>query len=95
MNLTDKIEEINRLCKFEWSIEVNTHKSLHGSIENYNYPHFEEDDDTISAELKKEILYRGNCISITLYPSNSVGCYYIYHHNLGAALDAALECLKL
>jgi hypothetical protein len=94
MNLTDKIEEINRLCKFEWTLTVNGHRALFTGIYEYNYPHFDEDKGIIEPDLIKEILEKDNCISLCLYPSNSVACFFIYHHNLDAALDAALECLK-
>jgi hypothetical protein len=94
MNLTDKIQEINRLCNFEWSLEVNTHKSFHSSIEDHNFPHFNSGNDTIPIELQKEILNKEICVCLSLYPSNSVGCYFVYHYDLDKALDKALKILS-
>lgn len=92
--MTDKIQEINSLCKLEWTLTVNGHRSLNTSIFEYNYPHFNESLGIIELEMIKEILSRENCISICLYPSNSVGCYFVYHYDLDKALDEALKMLK-
>jgi len=92
--MTDKIKQINELCKFEWQLTVNGHRSLNTGIYEYNYPHFEEDTGMIEPQMIKEILNRENCVSICLYPRNCTGFYWVYHYDLESALDATLKILQ-
>ena len=89
----DKLKELMSRCKCGVYLAVNEHRDYYDTAED----RLEEIDrreapPEISDEVRAGILASGNIVEIQFYPNTPVGFHAIVHHDLDAALDAALAC---
>jgi hypothetical protein len=85
------IELSKKFCSV--SIEINPHKSMPGTVEQwiehekFSDPDFDND---CSKEIQKEMIARDSVVEIHC-STISVGFYYWIHYDLEFVLDRALE----
>ncbi len=88
----DKLLKLKEFCKCGIFLTINQHRDYYESVETY----MGNQQDT--ADLKKEILQKmiekNIIIELQFYPHTPIGSYSIYHYDIEAALDIALEILE-
>lgn len=97
MNTTDKLKLLLSACKAGVSIDVNEHRNVHQSAEAALLEESEWDGERISdiePHVRQGMIETDTIVAIQFYPTTPVGFYRILHHDIDAALDEALECLR-
>lgn len=91
----DKLKELMSRCKCGVFLYVNEHRDYYQSAEKsleeimgYECP------PEIDPEVRKVMIETDTIIKIQFYPDTPIGSYDIYHHDLDAALDEALDCFN-
>lgn len=91
----DKLKELLSKCKCGVFVIVNQHRDYYktaeealGELECLECP------PEISQEIRLKMIELNTVIDIQFYPDTPNGSYSIYHYDLDAALDEALECLQ-
>jgi len=87
----EQIKELIALCKGSVSITFNEHTTNYQTIEEYL-----GDDlfDDLTGDEKKAIIEAGAIIEVHAYPKTPVGFILSVHHDLGKALDQAINEVK-
>lgn len=94
--MTDKLKEILSLCKCSVSLEINKHRDYYQTVEE----HLRDDIDThccppeISDEVRGKMIESNTIVNLHFYPNTPMGFYDIYHYDLDACLDIALNMIK-
>lgn len=87
----EKLYHLISLCKCHVSLEVNDHRNMYQSVEdyvsNYNGPEIEE-------EVLQQMVKRDTVVSLMFYPHTPVGSYWIFHYDIEMAIDEGIEILK-
>jgi hypothetical protein len=91
----DKLKKILEQCKYEVCLTVNRHRDYYQKAEQA----LEELDSAecppeIEPEVRQGMIDKNTIIELQFYPDTSVGFYIVYHYDLDAALDEALEVLE-
>ncbi len=82
-------------CKCGVFLQVNEHRDYYQTAEESLFEKSGyESPPEIDEEVKKVMIDTNTIIHLQFYPNTPVGSYSIYHHDLDAALDEALGCLK-
>ncbi len=90
----EKLEKLLGKCNGGVFLTVNEHRNYYQTAEEallekdgYECP------PEIEPEVRKTMIEKDIIIELQFYPDTPIGSYSIYHHDLDAALDEALECL--
>lgn len=91
-----KIKKLLDSCKCGVYIQVNEYRDIYRTIKEWL------DDLTrgecpleISQDVRDKMIETNTIINIIFYPNTPVGSHSVYHYDLEAALDLALECLAV
>jgi hypothetical protein len=84
----DKIQKILERCKCSFTIEVNDHRDVYETVETY------VSSEDISPEVLAEMIAKDTVVRVQFYPDTPVGFYVIYHHDLDAALNEAIQIIE-
>jgi hypothetical protein len=95
MTIPTQIEKLQKLldsCKCGVHLSVNEHRNYYQTAEEslsekYGY----ECPPEIEDEVRKVMVDTDTIIDLQFYSRTPVGSYHIYHHDLDAALDEALD----
>jgi hypothetical protein len=91
----DKFKEILSRCKCGVFLVVNEHRNYHQAAKK----RLEELDclecpPDLAPYVRKKMIELNTIVDLQFYPDTPVGSYSVYHYDLDAALDEALECLR-
>lgn len=89
----DKLKTLLTRCKCGVYVEVNAHRDVYESVET----HFEDLEIQaplrIDPDIRAKMIELNTIVEIQFYPTSPVGFFRVYHYDLEAALDKALQCL--
>lgn len=95
MNIGEKLQLLLATCKAGVSIEVNDHRNVYESaaqclanVDKRDCP------PEIEPDVRARMIETNTVVTIHFYPQTPVGFYEVWHYDLDAALDEALECLR-
>lgn len=92
--MTDKLKKLLERCKCGVYLTVNEHRDGYESAQSaLEQMAQQECPPHISDEVRAEILRTDNIVDLQFYPDTPIGSYRIIHHDVDAALSAALECV--
>ncbi len=88
-----KLQELLSKCKCGVFVSVNEHRDYYQSADDS----LKEQDSfecppEIEPEIRKVMVETNTIVHVQFYPDTPVGSYSIYHYDLDAALDEALNC---
>lgn len=91
----DKLKELLNLCKCGVFVTVNEHRDYYESAAQ----HLEEAKTfecppVIASDVRASMIERDTIIKVHFYPETPIGSYEIWHHDLDAVLDEALDCFE-
>ena len=86
-----KLEKLVSLCRGEVVVTFNQHRSCYLSVED-EFASLE--GDAPSPEILAEMVRLDRIVCVHFYPNTPVGFHMVYHHDLDAALDRALELVS-
>lgn len=88
-----KLNKLIGLCKCSVSIEANEHKNDNQTTKEYledkAYP-----IEDIETEVLEKIYETNTLIELCFYPNTPMGFYTVYHYDLEAAIDEALDIIN-
>ena len=85
----DRLKELISRCKNGVYLEVNPHRDVYESVEEY----FENDIEDVEQEVFKKMCENDIVIRLQFYPTTAVGFYLVYHYDLDLAIEDGLDCL--
>ncbi len=89
-----KIKKLLEGCKCGVYIQVNAHRDMYitakDKIEEIGK---QECRPNIPIDILKKMIETNTVIELQFYPDTLIGSYTVYHYDLEAALDLALELL--
>ncbi len=90
----DKLMELLGRCKCGVYLTVNEHRDYYQTaaqalVEADRF----ECPPQIAPDVKAQMIETNTIVRLQFYPDTPIGFYSIWHHDLDAALDAALACL--
>ena len=90
----DKLKTLLARCKCGLFLTVNEHRDSYDSAEEtlddargYECP------PNISDDVRAVMIETDTIIRLQFYPDTPISSYEVWHHDLDAALDAALGCI--
>jgi hypothetical protein len=83
----DKLNKLAELCKAGLTISINDNRTVYESVEDT----LRDVDD---CEVKSKCIELNNLVEIHAYKDTPVGHFYIFHHDIEAAIDEALEVIE-
>jgi len=90
----EKLQKLLDRCKCGVHLTVNQHRDYYQTAEEalkekdcYECP------PKIEPEVRQAMIDKNIIIDLQFYPDTPIGSYSIYHYDLEAALDEALDCL--
>lgn len=90
----DKLQKLLGKCKCGFHLTVNQHRDYYQTAEEalkekegYECP------PEIEPEVRQAMIDKNIIVDLQVYPDTPIGSYNIYHYDLEAAIDEALECL--
>lgn len=92
MTTADKLKLLLARCKCGVHLTVNEHRDYYDSVEQFLADREALVEDTAS-EIRQKMIEANTVVCIQFYPRTPVCFHVVYHHDLDAALDEALECL--
>ena len=89
----NKLKELLGKCKCGVFLSINEHRDYYQTADEA----LKEKEDfecppEIEPEVRKAMAETNTIIHLQFYPDTPIGSYSIYHYDLDAALDEALEC---
>jgi hypothetical protein len=85
----DKLKELLSRCKCGVFVTVNHHRDYYESVEQYMG---DREISRVDARKVAEMIRADTIIKIQFYPHTPIGSYIVWHYDLDAALDEALQC---
>lgn len=90
----DKVKKLLDKCKFGVFLTVNEHRNYYQSVESRLKELSQlECPPEIDDAVIKQMVDLDTIIELQFYPDTPIGSYTIYHWDLDAILDEALECI--
>ena len=91
----DKLKKLLGRCKCGVFLTVNVHRNYYQSVESRLKDLSQREcPPEIDDVVIKQMVDSDTIIELQFYPDTPVGLYLIYHWDLDAILDQALECIK-
>jgi hypothetical protein len=90
----DKLKQLLDKCKCGVFLTVNEHRDYYETAEQRLAEHYGwmECPPEIAPEVRAKMIETNTIVDLQFYPDTPIGSYHILHHDLDAALDAALAC---
>lgn len=95
MNTADKLKLFLAACKCGVSVNMNEHREVYetaaqriAEAAGYECP------PEIADAVRDRMIETDTIITIHFYPKHPVTFYEVWHYDLDAALDEAIECLR-
>jgi hypothetical protein len=88
---TDLINRIVALTKCGVHIDINEHRNLYETVEQY-LPR--ADDLDLDPDVRRTMIDTDTVVEVISYPNTPVGHHIVYHHDLTAALTEMLRILE-
>ena len=89
----EKFKELASKCEASVSIDVNAHRDMYQTVEEY----FEiillcNEDlwESLSKEVYAEMVKRNTIVEVRWYPDTPVGFFNVYHYDIDEAMKLAL-----
>lgn len=86
-----KLQELIEMEKFGFFFDVNSHKTVKQSIEEFID---EEERKCIKPDVWQKMVELDTCVTLQIYPQNGISSYTFYHYNVNDIIDFALTVLK-
>jgi hypothetical protein len=91
--LTDKLKDLLARCKCGVFLTVNQHRDYYETAKKtLDEAQGHECPPEIEDDVRRVMIETDTIIRIQFYPRTPISSYEIWHHDLDAALDAALAC---
>jgi hypothetical protein len=87
----EKLKELISKCKAGFSLEINEHKNVYESVEDYLNESLCDFREQIPNDIYKEIVRTDNLVHLQFYPNTPVGFYIVLHYDLDMAINEALK----
>ncbi len=97
MSATDKLTRLLLLAKCSVTITVNSHRDVYQTVAEWLTKRDEWEPsakDEIDDAMRAAMIASDTVIEVQVYPDTPVGCFVIVHHDIGAALDCAIEAIE-
>lgn len=97
MSATDKLARLVSLAKCSVTVAANPHRDVYESAEEWlarrdTWAPAAMDD--VPADARATMIATDTVIEVQVYPDTPNGSFVIVHHDLGAALDIAIEAIE-
>lgn len=90
----DKLKELLVRCKCGVFLTVNEHRDYYyTAAQALDEAKGDECPPEIEPEVEATMIETDTIVRLQFYPNTPIGSYEIWHYDIDAALDAALECL--
>lgn len=97
-SMVEALKAIVNHCKGEVCLSINPHRGLYQKAGQYLKDIQDRGGDNDSPladeDVTKEMIATDTIVHLQFYPRTPIGFYSIYHHDIGAALDEAMEILN-
>ncbi|MCK4814920.1 hypothetical protein KA005_04045 [bacterium] len=94
--MEEKLKRIFERCKCGVYLIVNQHRDYHQTAEDkLKELDLLEATDDIDPEVRRIMIETNTVVDLQFYPDTPVGSYSVYHYDIDAAIDEALECLEV
>lgn len=91
----DKVKELLACCKCGVYLTVNEHRDAYETAEQtLADARRRECPPEIEPDVAARMIETDTIVRLQFYPDTPVGSYQIWHYDLDAALDMALDCLR-
>lgn len=90
----DKLKELISRCKCGVIVTVNDHRNIYENLEQWLVDNRVDSGIPMGSEVWQKMIELDTVINVQFYPNTPVGFYDIYHYDLDAALDQALNCFS-
>lgn len=94
-----KLKELIEKCAGEVSIYINPHRNVYKKLEKYideeiNGNPCLNGEKEIENKLRSKIIFYDCLVCLWFYPKTPMSSYAIYHYDVEAAVDIALDILE-
>ena len=94
--MEEKLKKIFARCKCGVYLIVNQHRDYYQTAEQkLKELDLLDATDEIDPEVRRIMIETNTVVDLQFYPDNPIGSYSIYHYDIDAAIDEALECLEV
>ncbi|MCK5235830.1 MAG: hypothetical protein KAR06_02500 [Deltaproteobacteria bacterium] len=94
--MEEKLKKIFARCKCGVYLIVNQHRDYYQTAEDkLKELDLLEATDEIDPEVRRLMIETNTVVDLQFYPDTPLGSYSIYHYDIDAAIDEALECLEV
>lgn len=87
----ERLQELIEVGKFGFSLDVNSHKTVKQSIEEFID---EEERKCIVLDVWQKMVELDTCVILQIYPQNSISSYTFYHYNVNDIIGFVLTVFK-
>lgn len=87
----NKLQELISLCKYEVQIYVNRYKYSYQTILQGIEDVERDAEEPLTSDIKKGMIETENIVNIDCYPFTPISSLSIYHYDINAAIDEAIE----
>lgn len=96
MTTGEKLKEIMRRCRCGVHLSVNDHRDIYQTVRKTldDLACCNNDEPVVEPDVLAVMVARDTIVDLQFYPDTPVGSYSIYHYDLDAALDRAIDILK-
>lgn len=91
----DKLKKLLMRCKCVVFITVNEHRDYYNTAaQSIEEARLHECPPEIDADVEKIMVDTNTIVCLQFYPDTPIGSYEIWHYDIDAALDKALDILE-
>ncbi len=88
--MASRLADLGRRCH-SVDIQVNPHRGNYDAVEAHLAGEFDPpDEEELPPAVRAEMIRTNTVVRIQCYPRTSVGFFFVYHHDIDAAVDQAL-----
>jgi len=97
MTATDKLEKLAGMCACGVYVTINENRDDYRGVADFMETRASlcsaEVEDIVDADTLAVMVSKDCIVEVQFYPITPTGSYSVYHHDLNAALDRALEIM--
>lgn len=91
----EKLKQLLAYCKNSVSIDVNDHRDVYESVEQYVSEWGNRDEvEDIEKDVFDKMKETDTCIKIQFYPETAIGFHVVWHYDIEKAIDECLDILN-
>lgn len=87
----EKLIKLQKLCKADIRIEINTHRGVYEGVKEHIY---QEELEEIEKSVLNKMIETDTLIRIQFYPNTPTSFITVFHYDLEKALDESLKIIK-